>query len=512
MKTIVIGSGVSGLTAAALLARDGHQVTICEQFGQVGGVTATLWEEGFGWDLGPLMLEGIGPGEPAGEVLAEAGVARRIRLERGERGICFPDFRILPPASYGGPYWRREYLKELFPAEKEGLDRYYRFYDQMMDLVALSNHAERAAGLRAFLLKARLWLAFLRVMQMKNWNAARVMDHFFRDPRLKAIYTVILADFVVPPSLFPGLLVPLVNPETAFDKRIPTRLSPSVTGARPAFHYVIGGCGKLVEALADVVRQHGGDIRTGTRVQKIMVEDGRVTGVRFEDGRCEPAGLVIASGGAHETFFGLVGRDHLPGDFAARVADVPFMESVLMVHVGIDFDPTPYQPLPLCYYYNTYDVEGGIERCRRGEYHEGKDGFLIYIPSLHSPEMAPPGHHAVTVYTIAPNHLSEGTWTQRRDEMADKLLAEAGKVIPGLGERAQVKVILTPHDFRVRTLQEHHSFGGVAPVLGRSGAPHRTPIRGLWFVGAQSESNAGVANSIVGAWRAVRMIRKEGWM
>ena len=137
MKTIVIGSGMAGLTAAAYLVRDGHQVRVYEQFAEIGGVTATLRREGFGWDLG-LLLEGLGPGEPAGEALAELGLANKVRLVREDRGVAFPDFQLWKPAEYGGPYWRRERLKELFPDEREGLDRYYRFYDQMMDLVALA--------------------------------------------------------------------------------------------------------------------------------------------------------------------------------------------------------------------------------------------------------------------------------------------------------------------------------------------------------------------------------------
>ncbi|MFL7792179.1 MAG: hypothetical protein AB8I69_08575, partial [Anaerolineae bacterium] len=68
----------------------------------------------------------------------------------------------------------------------------------------------------------------------------------------------------------------------------------------------------------------------------------------------------------------------------------------------------------------------------------------------------------------------------------------------------------TPQDFRVRTLQEHHSFGGAAPLMGKSGVPYQSPIRGLWFVGSQSVGGAGVTNTIVGAWKAVRMIRRMG--
>ena len=81
MKAIIIGSGMAGLTAAAYLVRAGHQVTVYEQFSEIGGVTATLRQEGFGWDLGPLVLEGFGPGEPA--------------------GMCWPNWAVGRPRSVG---------------------------------------------------------------------------------------------------------------------------------------------------------------------------------------------------------------------------------------------------------------------------------------------------------------------------------------------------------------------------------------------------------------------------
>jgi phytoene dehydrogenase-like protein len=507
MKVVVIGSGMAGLTAAAYLVRAGHRVTVYEQFGEIGGVTATLRKDGFGWDLGPLLLEGFGPGEPAGEILAELGLTDRVRLVREDRGAVFPDFAFWKPAEYAGPYWRREHLKQLFPEEREGLDRYYRFYDQVMDLMALARRAERAAGVQALLLRGWMLLLVSRIRAMQEWNAQQLMDHFFRRPEVKAVYTAILADFVVRPSQFPALGIPAANVETAFDKRIP--LQTSKAGPRPSYRYVLGGCGQLVEAMADFIQARGGEIRANAPVVQVLLEEGRAVGVALADGHREPADLVVASGGARETFFRLVGRERLPAGFAAQVEDVPLEESVLMVHLGVDFDPTPYQPAALCYYYNTYDVEGAVGRCQRGQYHEGRDGFLIYVPSLHSPDLAPPGCHAVTVYTIAPNRLREGTWAERREELAEKLLAEAERFIPGLRARAQVQVILTPEDFRRRTFQEHHSFGGCAPVMGKGGVPHRTPIRGLWFIGSQSESGGGVANVMSGARRAVQMMLKE---
>ena len=136
-------------------------------------------------------------------------------------------------------------------------------------------------------------------------------------------------------------------------------------------------------------------------------------------------------------------------------------------------------------------------------------GFTVSPRGLHSPEMALDGHHAVTVYTICPDTLAEGDWETLKEEYADKLVAYAEKYIPGLAEHTKLRVILTPEDFRQRTHLDHHAFGGIAPMMGKSGAPHKTPIEGLWFVGAPSESGGGLPNVIPGAYRTAKRIMEE---
>jgi len=506
-RAVIVGSGMAGLTAGAYLARDGCDVEVFEQADHIGGVTATLRKEGFAWDLGPLMVESFGPGEPAAKVLAELGCADRVGMVRGFRGIAFPDYRVFRPAEYLGPYWRRERLKEIFPHEADGLDRYYRFYDTMLDLMTLASQTEDAGVLRVLPLRLRMALLFNRVKRYQSWNAQQLMDHFFSDPKLKAFFVGILADLTVLPSEFMALGVPAFNQESAFDDRVPAQVSSA--GLRNTFHYVADGCSSLAEAVAGVIRDNGGRLHTSRPVSRILLEGDKVRGVELADGERKDAELVLVSGGARECFFKMIGREALPGDFAAKVDDVPLMESVFMVHLGVDMDPSPYQDGILNYYYGTYDVEGGIARTRHADYHEGKDGFLIYIPSFHSPSMAPAGQHAITVYTIAPNKI-EGGWEARRQEMTDKLLHEAEKIIPGLREHARVMVSLTPVDFGQLTyMLDHHSFGGSCPIMGRSGAPYRTPFEGLWFIGAQSELAGGVSNVVLGGRKVFKAIRGQ---
>jgi phytoene dehydrogenase-like protein len=504
MKAIVIGAGMSGLTAGAYLAKAGYEVTVYEQSSEPGGVTATIKQDGFGWDLGPLILEGFGPGDRGRRVLEELGVSQQVKTVREDRGLVLPDFSMWKPEQYQGPYWRREKLAQLFPDESDNLVRYYRFYDQVLDLISLARQAEEASGLSALWLKGRMALAFNRVKGMVNWNAMQLMDHYFRHDAIKTLFTGIVADFVTKPSEFPALGVPAIHLETAFDKRI--RALPGTRSARTGYFYILDGCQTLVEAVMSALEHSGGELLTNTNVQKIILENGRVKGVELSGGRFEQADLVVASGGAKETFYGLVGKEHLPQELCEMLEHNVYMESVMMVHLGIDFDPTLYQPGALCYYYGTYDLEGSIDRLRTGFYHEGKEGFLIYVPSLHSPSLAPAGCHAVTIYTIAPNQLIEGDWQVLREEYADKLVAEAERIIPGLKDHTLTQIILTPQDFRDRTAQQHHSFGGTPPIIGNQSPSHRTPIQGLWFIGAQSESGGGVMNVMLGGRKAARQI------
>jgi phytoene dehydrogenase-like protein len=507
MKIAIIGSGMAGLTAGAYLARAGHTVTVYEQFPTPGGVTATVTQDGYGWDIGPLLLEGFAPGDKGRIILEELGVSGQVPSVHEDRGLSMPEFALWRPKDYEGPYWRREQLKKLFPQESGHLDRYYRFYDRMVRLMSLARQAETAGGLSALWLKLRMWAAFQGVKEMANWNGGQLMDHYFESPVLKTFFLGIVADFVTAPSEFPALGVPSIHLETAFDKRIPT--FPGTRSAQTAYTYILGGCQRLVEAVMGVILANGGKVLTGTAVKRIVTENGRATGVELADGRIEPAERVLASGGMKEVFFDLVGRENIPAGLASQIEANRLMESVLMVQLGIDFDPTPYQPAALCYYYKTQDLEKAVRRLRTGDYHEGKEGFLIYVPSLHSPSLAPAGKHAVTIYTVAPDTLAEGTWSGRKEELADKLVAEAEAHIPGLRAHTQTRLVLTPEDYRQRTHQKHHSFGGMPPVIGNKPPAHKTPIENLWFIGAQSESTGGVLNVMVGARKVARQILQE---
>jgi phytoene dehydrogenase-like protein len=99
-----------------------------EQYSQPGGVTAPYEKEGYRWDLGQMLIEGLGPDEPLGAIQSELGVLDKIRVKVDDRRYVFPDFEINKPKKYTGLRWRIDYLKGQFPGDAAGLERYWKDY------------------------------------------------------------------------------------------------------------------------------------------------------------------------------------------------------------------------------------------------------------------------------------------------------------------------------------------------------------------------------------------------
>ncbi|UYP44216.1 hypothetical protein NEF87_000501 [Candidatus Lokiarchaeum ossiferum] len=500
----IIGGGLAGLTGGAFLAKHGHHVQIFEQFTELGGVAATITQDGYKWDIGPLLLEGFGPNELVRNILEELDLMQQLRIVKEDRGLSTPDFTFWRPKEYQGLYWRREMLRKQFPDQSTNLDRYYRFYVRMIRIVTLFKQSEESQGLKKYWLKLRLLLTALPIKKMQEWNATQLLDHFFSNEKIKGMLAGILADFVTRPSEFQGVGIPMVNIETAFDKRIPLAIDKHTI--QPQYNYIIGGCGEMVQLLVKFIENHGGSFHTNSKVQKILINQDIAEGIRLENGEEIESDIVLATSDIFSTCNSLIGKELLPNSTRQYLTEIKYMESVFMVHIGVDFDPTPYQPAALCYYYGTYDIENAVEKINNGIYHEGADGFLIYIPSMHSSEMAPPHHHAITIYTVAPNHIKGGDWETQKEVLADKLLEYAEKTIPGLRKHTKTRIIMTPIDFRKRINVHHHSFGGLPPIMGQKGFAHQTPIGNLFYAGCQSESTGGIANTMNGGKKVARII------
>lgn len=489
MKIAIIGAGLGGLTFGALAAKDGHQVTVFDKNPKPGGVVALLEHEGYRFEQGPLLLGDLWEGEPVYEFLKSLDIT--LPTVRADRDIVMPDYDMIKPEAYGGPYWRAKRLKELFPEEKDGIDEYYRLYDNMMQLRFLSSQKQTPIN------KLRLALTFLKIRKYADMTVEQLLEHLFRSDKIRTLFSGIFADFCADPNEVQGLGVVFTNPETAFDKRIPVEKRGKLY--YPVFSFIQGGCQKLPEALADYITAHGGTIHQNTVVEKVLVENGRAAGVRLEDGSEIRADAVVGCGAGKDFFERCVGLEHLDEEYRKILAEFRPMEAVFMLHLGVDYDPMQYLRSSLYYCYGMYDLHTATDKLRSGQYHEGDDGYLIFVPSFHAPEFAPEGKHCVTIYTVAPDTLKEGSWELRKEEYADKLVKLAERQLPELGKHIVTRKIMTAEDYRRFTHMDKSSFGGVVPIWNQKNPPHVTPVKHLYFVGQQSENAGGVGAVILGA-------------
>ena len=489
MKITIIGAGLGGLTFGALAARDGHEVEIFDKNSRPGGVVALLEHEGYKFEQGPLLIGDMLPGEGIYELLKSLGIT--LDTVRADRDIYMPDYKMSAPVDYQGPYWRRDRLKELFPEESDGIDAYYKFYDDVMNLRFIATQKQTLVN------KIRLALAFLKIKKYSKMNADELTRHFFKSEKIRTLYTGILADFCADPSEAQGLAVVFTNFETAFDKRIP--LERKGKTYYPGYCYIKGGCQKIPEALADYITSHGGKIHYNTVVEKVIVENGKAKGIHLSGGEETKSDMVVGCGAGRDFFLETVGREHLDKEYLEILDSFRPMEAVFMLHLGVDFDPMEHLRAALVYCYGMYDLHAATEKLRSGVYHEGNDGYLIFVPSEHAPEFAPEGKHCVTIYTVAPDTLAEGDWESKKQEYAEKLISLAERQLPGLSKHIDTMKIMTARDYSEYTHMKKSSFGGVVPIWNQKNPTHKTPIEGLWFVGQQSENAGGLGNVILGA-------------
>ena len=489
MKIVVIGAGLGGLTFGACAARDGHEVVLIDKNKEAGGVLALARQDGFSFEQGPLALTDLLPEESAGAVLKSLGIC--LKTVRADRGLCTPDFTLLPHERYEGPDWRKKRLKELFPADAAGIDEYYRFYEALMKIRFLSGQKQSLSQ------KLLLLFQFAKIKKYEKMNCREFTEKLFSDERLRLVFNGILADFCADPEEVQCFTLPFVNAETGFDARIPAEKNGRLY--YPSYRYVEGGCQKIAEALLEYILAHGGHFLGGTVAEKVRIKDGRAEGVYLDNGSFIAADAVAGCGAARDFFTDTVGREHLDEGYRKILDGFRPMEAVFMLHLGVDYDPSVYQKQSLCYYYGSYDLHAAVGRLRSGIYHEGKDGFLIYFPDRHAPDFAPEGCHCVTVYTVCPDRLREGDWESRKEVYAAQLIRLAEEHLPGLSAHIVTKKIVTAEDYRVFTHMKKSSFGGTVPVWKQMNPPHITPVKNLFFVGQQSENGGGVPAVMSGA-------------
>jgi phytoene dehydrogenase-like protein len=526
---VIIGGGHNGLISAAYLARAGMKTLVLEKRHVLGGaaVTEELYP-GFRFSVFSYVVSLLRP-----------EIIRELQLPRHGLDILPLDGTFTPlrsgegPAAGGGDYlWRvndhgrtvRE-LRRWSKTDAEAYEEYGQLMVEMArfikpilaitppDLTSLDPRPLMPlAGLaRTFQqLPERQQAVFIQLMTM---SAADFLDQWFETDPLKA---TMAASGII------GTYQGVRSPGTAYV--LLHHYMGEIDGAFRAWGIPKGGTGGVSNAIASAARSLGVEIRTEAPVARILVRNGRATGVALESGEEIEATDVLSSVDSSRTFLGLLEPGTLDPDFEEEVRRFKFRGSSGKVNLAVDRLPD-FTCLPgvgehlrgaISFSPSLDEMERAYDDAKYG--HFSKKPYIdMIIPTLVDPSMAPPGKHVISCFVqYAPYKLAPelGTWDDQREAFGDAVIDRIAEFAPNIRDIILFRNVQTPLDIeRTTGLTEGNIFQGELsleqlffnrPVPGY--ARFRTPIRDLWLCGSATHPGGGImgANGRIAAMEVLR--------
>ncbi|MBT0771064.1 phytoene desaturase [Kineosporia sp. J2-2] len=480
-RVVVVGAGLGGLSAAARLGALGHQVTVLEQAGQIGGKLGLLRREGFGFDTGPSLLTlpavyrdlFLKTGAPLDDVLELAPLDPACHYR-------FPGGLTLDVPNDGPTGVSRAWAQAL--GERAGQDwtAFHRRATQIWDLT-------RNPFLESPLDGARTLAGLARhpadVRTVAPWLSLRGLGRKYLSAPEQRMFLDRYATYTgSDPRRAPAALATVPFVEHAFGS-----------------WYIPGGLWQLGAAIADRAVSHGVKIRTSAPVERVLAAP-KVEGVRLESGETVPADVVVSGVEAAHLY-----RDLLPGPEgrgarrALRKASPSLSGFVMLLALR---GRTPGLRHHTVLFPADYDAE--FDHVFGTGPQAGKPSPVpdptVYVSAPDDPALRPDDdHEAWFVLVNAPRH-EPGTgldWNAPglAESYATKILAVMASRGLDVRERLLWKEIRTPADLE----RDTRSTGGAIYGSSSNGArsaflrpANRSPVPGLFLVGGSSHPGGGL--------------------
>jgi phytoene desaturase len=500
-RVVVIGGGISGLATAALVAREGADVTLVEARDELGGRAGRWSSEGFTFDTGPswyLMPEVF---EHFFRLLGTSSAEQLdlVRLDPGYR-VYFEgrdDAFDLPATG------ARDALVSLDPAAADRLDAYLASAAETYDLATsrfLYSTYESLGPLLGRGMLARL----PRLARLLGEPLDRFIRRHSRDLRVQQVLGYPAVFLGTSPAAAPSMYHLMSHLDVG-----------------QGVLYPRGGFSSLIDAIARLAEQHGARLHTGNRARRITVEGGAVTGVEVEipDGgtRHLPADVVVSSADLRVTERQLLGPEHRSRTDAWWDKRDPGPGAVLAL-LGVRGELPELSHHTLFFareWERGFDAIYGADR-------RIPDPASLYVcrPSA-SDEVAPEGHENLFVLIPVPADPDigaggvGGAGAAKVEATVDAAIRQiatwAG--VPDLAERVVVRRSIGPADFEREFGSWRGGALGPAHTLRQSavlrGSNASSRVRGLLYAGATTIPGIGLPMCLISAELVVKRLRGD---
>jgi phytoene dehydrogenase-like protein len=503
---VVVGSGINSLACAALLARAGWEVRVLERNDYLGGAirTAEITDRGFRHDVfsawHPLWV-----GSAAHAELGDELAARGLEYLNTDlpSGTLFPDgesafllrsadanaAELDRHAAGDGAAWKRM-LDELLP----NIDLAF----GVLGTELWSKHG-LALGTRAYRRLGRRGLAeFVGGMttSTRDW-----LQQTFSSERAHGLHA-------------PWVLHTGLGPDAATSGFMSKVIAVAVQeGGMPIPR---GGGDRLVDALAQLIRDHGGVLETGRDVEQLLVEDGVATGVRVADGETVSARRAVIANVTPTQLYERLGVNG--GAVAEKGRRYRYGRADMQIHFALS-EPPRWEGDQRLGGTAIVHVTPGLDGVSRAV-NEADRGLLpaegtivVGQPLTMDPSRAPEGAGLLWIQlqelpwrvkgdAAGELDVGEGTWTEGlRERYADRIQARLARHITNLDSAVRARTVLSPADLQAGDCNLVHGdpySGSLAldqnflwrPFPASPG--HTTPVQGLWHIGASTHPGPGL--------------------
>jgi phytoene dehydrogenase-like protein len=482
---VVIGSGVGGLAAAALLARvEGKSILVLERHSRAGGLSQTFERKGgFRWDVGLHYVGDLTQGFEGAVFRVMTGGASWSRMADPFERLLFPGFQFDIRAG------REEFahdLRERFPAEAGAIGRFLADVD-------------RAAGARllpvwrALTPRPVAWLAeALQAPRLRLGRATtgEVLRRHFRSPELRALLGARWLNYGLPPAQSAFAIHAIV-------------FQHYLRGG----YYPVGSAASIVAGARAGIEAAGGSVRLREPVERILLEHGRVAGVRLESGEEIRARLVISDAGARTTYQRLLPPDaRLP--FRAELDSIPPGMAAVVLYLGLTRSPEAVGVRgENLWFHDSIDQDDLAARAR--QVLTGRPPYLyVSFPSLKDPGatahtaevMAPVDGAAFARWAGTSRGRRGSEYLALKERIADGMLETIERSLPGfsaLVAHREVSTPLTTESYTSHPGGEIYGLPFTPERLRRGWLGVRTPVPGLFLAGADAHA-LGIVGAMMG--------------
>jgi len=471
MKSIVIGSGFGGISAALRLRAKGHEVTLIEKQNDLGGRARIFRKNGFSFDAGPTVI-----------------TAPYLIYELFELfGKDPKDYLNIKPLDIWYQFVFEDGTKFNYSGNEEEMEKQISAIspDDLKGYIKLVNFTKK--------IFEKGYLELSDVPFTKPFFMMKQIPSLLKLKSYKSVYSLV-SSYVKHEKLRRILSMhPLLvggNPFT----------TTSIYGLilylekKWGIHYSMGGTGQIINGMEKLMNEEHIKILKGYEVNKILSNKNKITGVELNNGDKIETDNVICNADPPAVYSKLANTNSSNSIFNWKMKRMEYSMGLFVYYFGTKkvYDDVEHHTIKFGDKYKEH-----LDDIFNNKKLNDDISYYLHRPTATDKSMAPDNHDCFYVLVPVPNNQSGIDWSIEGDKMKNLVIKKMEEsLLPNLSENIVEDFYLTPDYFEKELNTKYGSGFSIQPKFTQSAYfrfHNKSEIfNGLYFVGAGTHPGAGV--------------------